>query len=184
MPRRHGDATTRLRDGEIVTVDAAAGTRGRTVAPAAAAPVPDGDRPARPVTGTQLLVNLSEPSQVERAAALDVEGVGLLRAELMVLEALEGVHPGCCSTGPRRRVRRAHGGRLTAFAGASPRGPITYRTIDFRTNEFRGLEGGDRFEPEEANPMIGFRGACSATSGSPRCSASSSTPSRVWDAGH
>ena len=37
--------------------------------------------------------------------------------------------------------------------------PITYRTIDFRTNEFRGLEGGDRFEPEEANPMIGYRGA-------------------------
>ena len=41
----------------------------------------------------------------------------------------------------------------------SRRGPITYRTIDFRTNEFRGLEGGERFEPEEANPMIGFRGA-------------------------
>ena len=48
---------------------------------------------AAPVTGTQLLVNLSEPSQVERAAALEVEGVGLLRAELMILEALEGTHP-------------------------------------------------------------------------------------------
>ena len=48
---------------------------------------------------------------------------------------------------------------LTTFAaGFAPR-PITYRTIDFRTNEFRGLEGGDRFEPEEANPMIGYRGA-------------------------
>ena len=46
----------------------------------------------------------------------------------------------------------------TFAAGFSPR-PITYRTIDFRTNEFRGLDGGDRFEPEEANPMIGYRGA-------------------------
>jgi pyruvate,water dikinase len=48
---------------------------------------------------------------------------------------------------------------LTAFAaGFSPR-PVTYRTIDFRTNEFRGLQGGAEFEPEEANPMIGYRGA-------------------------
>ena len=48
---------------------------------------------------------------------------------------------------------------LTVFAaGFAPR-PITYRTIDFRTNEFRNLEGGNRFEPEEANPMIGYRGA-------------------------
>lgn len=43
-------------------------------------------------------------------------------------------------------------------AGFSPR-PVTYRTIDFRTNEFRGLKGGGEFEPEEANPMIGYRGA-------------------------
>ena len=48
---------------------------------------------------------------------------------------------------------------LTTFAAAFAPRPITYRTIDFRTNEFRGLEGGERFEPEEANPMIGFRGA-------------------------
>ena len=45
------------------------------------------------MTGTKLLVNLSEPSQVDRAAALDTEGVGLLRAELMVIEALGGAHP-------------------------------------------------------------------------------------------
>ena len=48
---------------------------------------------------------------------------------------------------------------LTTFAAAFAPRPITYRTIDFRTNEFRGLEGGDRFEPDEANPMIGYRGA-------------------------
>ena len=48
---------------------------------------------------------------------------------------------------------------LITFASAFAPRPITYRTIDFRTNEFRGLEGGDVFEPDEANPMIGYRGA-------------------------
>ena len=64
------------------------------------------------MTGTKLLVNLSEPSQVERAAALDVEGVGLLRAELMVIEALEGAHPRLLlEQGRGGRVRRADGRR-------------------------------------------------------------------------
>ena len=68
--------------------------RGRVEAPAEAAPArAPAAAAAAPVTATKLLVNLSEPSQVERAAALDVDGVGLLRAELMVLEALEGAHP-------------------------------------------------------------------------------------------
>ena len=117
-------------------------------------------RRPRPRPATKLLVNLSEPSQVERAAALDVEGVGLLRAELMVIEALEGRHPRLLiEEGRGEEFVERMSEALTTFAAAfSPR-PITYRTIDFRTNEFRGLEGGERFEPEEANPMIGYRGA-------------------------
>ena len=70
---------------------------------------------------------------------------------------------------------------MTFAAGFAPR-PVTYRTIDFRTNEFRGLEGGERFEPEESNPMIGYRGALRYThepevfrSSSRRC-AGSGTP--------
>ena len=112
------------------------------------------------MTATKLLVNLSEPSQVERAAALDVDGVGLLRAELMVLEALEGRHPRLLiEQGRSEEFVERMAESLTKFASAFAPRPITYRTIDFRTNEFRGLEGGDRFEPEEANPMIGYRGA-------------------------
>ena len=65
---------------------------------------------------------------------------------------------------------------LTTFASAFDPRPITYRTIDFRTNEFRGLEGGDRFEPEEANPMIGFRGAHRYVRGAGRASRSSWRP--------
>jgi pyruvate,water dikinase len=159
-----GSATETLRDGELVTVDAGKGVvvegaRTEEAPSAAAAPGPvTGGEP--PVTATRLLVNLSEPSQVERAAALPVDGVGLLRAELMILEALDGTHP-------RRLMQEGRSdefvGRmaeaLTAFAaGFSPR-PVTYRTIDFRTNEFRGLKGGAEFEPDEANPMIGYRGA-------------------------
>jgi pyruvate,water dikinase len=156
-----GDATTRLRDGEDVTVDAGRGvvTEGLTAEPAPARPSAAVSA-AAPVSATRLLVNLSEPSQVEHAAGLDVDGVGLLRAELMILEALEGTHP-------RRLIEQGQAdefiGRmadaLTTFAnGFAPR-PITYRTIDFRTNEFRGLAGGDEYEPDEANPMIGYRGA-------------------------
>ena len=81
---------------------------GAAPAPPRRRAAPRRPRPPAPVTGTKLLVNLSEPSQVERAAALDVEGVGLLRAELMVIEALEGDAPApAARAGPRRRVRRS-----------------------------------------------------------------------------
>src|SRR4029078_4487315 len=135
-----GDATSKLRDGELVTVDATHGTVVSGAAASTPAPAPaatTGSAPVRPTTATKLLVNLSEPSQVERAAALPVDGVGLLRAELMVIEALEGVHPRLLieqGRGEEFTARMAQA--LTTFAeGFAPR-PITYRTIDFRTNEF------------------------------------------------
>jgi pyruvate, water dikinase len=184
-------ATTQLRDGELVTVDATHGVvlEGAVAAEPPSAPAATAVRPAAgaggPITATKLLVNLSEPSQVERAAALPVDGVGLLRAELMVIEALEGVHP-------RLLIEQGRGddfasrmaAALTAFAeGFAPR-PITYRTIDFRTNEFRGLQGGERFEPEEANPMIGFRGAHRYTREAEVFRLELDAIRRVWDAGH
>ena len=188
-----GDATKTLRDGEIVTVDATRGVvlEGRVEAapeareagvPAVAIPAAAA---APPVTGTKLLVNLSEPSQVEHAAALDVEGVGLLRAELMVIEALAGVHPRLLLEQGRgdEFVERMAAG-LTRFAnGFSPR-PITYRTIDFRTNEFRGLDGGERFEPEEANPMIGYRGALRYVREPEVLRLELEAVKRVWEEGH
>jgi pyruvate, water dikinase len=183
-----GDATSKLRDGELVTVDATQGVvlEGSAPAQAARSVVPaSAAAPARVATATKLLVNLSEPSQVEKAAALDVDGVGLLRAELMVIEALEGTHPRLLIEEGRTGefVERMTAG-LTAFAaGFAPR-PVTYRTIDFRTNEFRGLEGGERFEPEEANPMIGFRGALRYTRDAEVFQLELEAVRRVWDAGH
>lgn len=185
------DATTVLRAGQRVTVDATHGDvrtedgAAENAAPRTPAAVTGPARaPAGPVTGTRLLVNLSEPSQIATAAALDVEGVGLLRAELLVLEALDGVHP-------RRFVEQHREGEvvdriataLTAFARAFAPRPITYRTIDFRTNEFRSLEGGERFEPEEANPMIGFRGALRYVHDPELLRLELDAVARVWDAG-
>ncbi len=185
-----GEATRRLRDGELVTVDATHGVVLEGLPLPSAEPVPAAVPAAarargRVVTGTKLLVNLSEPSQVERAAALDVDGVGLLRAELMLIEALEGVHPKLLIEEHREaevvdRLAEA----LTTFAtGFAPR-PITYRTYDFRTNEFRGLQGGERFEPEESNPMIGFRGALRYTREPEIFRLELAALRRVWDAGH
>ena len=138
-----------------------------------------------PVTATQLLVNLSEPSQIERAAKLNVDGCGLLRAELMVIEALEGRHPRLLiEQGKGDEFVERMGSALTKFAeGFAPR-PITYRTIDFRSNEFRGLEGGDRFEPEESNPMIGYRGALRYMREPDLFGLELAAIRQVWDAGH
>ena len=72
---------------------------------------------------------------------------------------------------------------LSAFAvGFAPR-PVTYRTIDFRTNEFSGLRGGERFEPQEANPMIGYRGALRYTREPDVFALELEAVRRVWDAG-
>jgi pyruvate,water dikinase len=182
------EATKRLRDGELVTVDA---TRGVVVegsmapTPAPPAAPPDARRVASTATATALLLNLSEPSQVARAAALDVDGVGLLRAELMVIEALEGDHPRLLLEEGRTDefVERMAESLTTFAAGFSPR-PVTYRTIDFRTNEFRGLRGGERFEPEEANPMIGYRGVQRYVREPDLFALELDAILRVWDSGH
>ena len=182
-----GDATDKLRDGELVTVDATRGTvmEGAALSQVAPAAAPAVAGAGHVVTGTRLLINLSEPSQVERAAALDADGVGLLRAELMLVEALDGTHP-------RQLLRESRGDEfvqrmvaaLTAFAaGFAPR-PVTYRSTDFRTNEFRGLRGGAEFEPEEANPMIGFRGALRYTRDPEVFRLELEAIARVWAAGH
>jgi pyruvate,water dikinase len=169
-----GRATRVLRDGQEVTVDAREGVvrRGRALAPGGQAPATAaGSRPATslappppiavaaPVTATRLYVNLAEPSRAAAAAALPVDGVGLLRAEFMLLEALGGVHPGRLVAEGRTAeyVDRLAAGLRTFAAAFAPR-PVVYRTTDLRSNEFRGLAGGEAFEPSEANPMIGYRG--------------------------
>jgi pyruvate,water dikinase len=180
------EATKRLRDGELVTVDATHGVVLEGSVATAPSPVAATARAATiTATATALLLNLSEPSQVPHAAALDVDGVGLLRAELMVIEALDGDHPRLLLEEGRTDefVERMAESLTTFAAGFSPR-PVTYRTIDFRTNEFRGLRGGERFEPEEANPMIGYRGVQRYVREPDLFALELDAIRRVWDSGH
>ena len=103
--------------------------------------------------GTRIYVNLSMPDQAERVAALPVDGVGLLRAEFMITEALGGKHPrALIAEGGRQVFVDAMAGALSRITRAFAPRPVVYRTYDFRTNEFRGLTGGDAFEPHEENP--------------------------------
>jgi pyruvate,water dikinase len=158
-------ATTTLRNGEIVTVD---GQRGEVLE----GDVTDQSAPTvvTPTTGpslaptvapmaTRLYVNLAVAEHAEQVAALPVDGVGLLRAEFMVADALHGVHPRLLlERGDQQTfVDEMTSALLRITRAFSPR-PVVYRSIDFRTNEFSGLEGGERFEPHEENPMIGYRG--------------------------
>jgi pyruvate,water dikinase len=157
--------TRKVLTGTVITVNGSTGEVREGAAPAEplveaeARRASASDRGAAPVTATRLYVNLAEPALAERVAALPVDGVGLLRAEFMMLEALGGKHPRLLLEQGRADEfveRMAEG--LTTFARAFHPRPVIYRAMDFRSNEFRGLEGGDRFEPEEANPMIGYRG--------------------------
>ncbi|HLE02775.1 MAG TPA: putative PEP-binding protein, partial [Dehalococcoidia bacterium] len=108
-------------------------------------------------TKTRLYVNLAEPERADEIAARDVEGVGLLRAEFIIAQI--GLHPRYVLAKGRQEEfisRLAEG--LTTFARAFHPRPVVYRTTDFKTNEYRNLEGGAEYEQEEENPMLGYRG--------------------------
>lgn len=158
-------ATRVLRNGELVTVDGSKGrvTAGVTSVEAAPArepgPVQVTTNGAPESLGTRLYVNLAIADQAEAVAALPVDGVGLLRAEFLITEALGGRHPKelLAAGGKDEFIAKMRESLLRITRPFQPR-PVVYRTYDFRTNEFRGLKGGDKFEPVEENPMIGYRG--------------------------
>jgi pyruvate,water dikinase len=108
---------------------------------------------------TKIYVNLAFAEHADEVAALPVDGVGLLRAEFMVTDALGGVHPRLLlERGEEKTFVENMATSLQRITKAFAPRPVVYRSIDFRTNEFRNLEGGERFEPPEENPMIGYRG--------------------------
>ncbi|MGA2931857.1 MAG: phosphoenolpyruvate synthase, partial [Acidimicrobiales bacterium] len=159
------NATTVLRDGELVTVDGAQGTVTEgAVAPAAAASAAAA-APQEAGTGgpgalaTRIYANLAFAEHAEEVAALPVDGVGLLRAEFMVTDALKGVHPRkLLERGDEKEFVDNMAKSLLQITRAFEPRPVVYRSIDFRSNEFSNLEGGEQFEPHEDNPMIGYRG--------------------------
>ncbi len=109
---------------------------------------------------TQLMVNLSQSDRLDHAASLAVDGVGLLRSELMVMEILDQQHPQLwLQTGRRDKLIDRLSTQISKFARAFAPRPVFYRSLDLRSHEFRGLEGGD--VPFETNPMLGVRGTFS-----------------------
>jgi pyruvate,water dikinase len=158
-------ATKILRDGELVTLD---GSKGQVESGelATESTTPASVKTATLVTtesiepiGTRIYVNLAIAEHAEEVAALPVDGVGLLRAEFMITDALGGAHPKqLVAEGKQREFVERMSASLSKIARAFMPRPVIYRTYDFRTNEFRKLRGGERYEPNEENPMIGYRG--------------------------
>ena len=174
-----GDATTRVPDGEVVTVSCADGDSGRVYLGEVGFHV---DRTevadlARP--RTQIMVNLGNPDLAFKTSFLPNDGVGLARMEFIISEYIRAhplalLHPEKVDDPEARRTiaRLTHGypdgsaffverlseGIGTIAAAFWPK-PVVVRMSDFKTNEYASLIGGAAFEPSESNPMLGFRGA-------------------------
>jgi len=109
-------------------------------------------------TATKLYVNLAEPELANKVAQKNVDGIGLLRAEFMIAQM--GIHP-------KKLIHDKKQGKfvnqladnIAKFTKAFFPRIVVYRTTDFKTNEYSNLTGGKDYEPEEPNPMIGYRGA-------------------------
>lgn len=109
-------------------------------------------------THTKLFVNLAEPELADVVAKRNVDGVGLLRAEFIVAQI--GTHPRqFIEEGRPEEYTRQLAEGIAAFCRAFDPRPVVYRLTDFKTNEYANLRGGEKYEIQEENPMIGFRGA-------------------------
>ncbi len=155
------NATKILKDGMVVTVDGGSGEIYKGGAPKSSIsviPHPVYKEDKNVDTATKIYVNLAETELVKEISERHVDGVGLLRAEFMI--AGIGVHPKKLIHDHKEHEfinKLAHD--ISIFCkGFNPR-PVIYRATDFKTNEYRALKGGEKYEPEESNPMLGFRGA-------------------------
>ncbi|OGM12172.1 phosphoenolpyruvate synthase [Candidatus Woesebacteria bacterium RBG_16_36_11] len=152
------DATTKLEEGMVVSVD---GTRGlvflgNKIKLDIKKEVKEKEYKRK--TATRVYLNLAEPERVLELSKLNVDGVGLLRAEFMIANI--GIHP---KEAIKMKKQDDYVLKLAKdiarFCSAFYPRPVVYRATDFKTNEYRILKGGKAWEPEESNPMLGFRGA-------------------------
>ncbi len=109
-------------------------------------------------TATKIYVNLGEPDLAETISKRNVDGVGLLRAEFMLANI--GVHPKkIIAEGKEKEYISKLAKEMVKFCKSFNPRPVVYRATDFKTNEYRFLKWGKLYEPEEPNPLMGFRGA-------------------------
>jgi pyruvate,water dikinase len=157
------NATKTLKQGEAITVDGKRGMvyRGKKKDLLADIPKEQEGGGAWVPTGTRIMVNLSSPGEARNIAAKQVDGVGLLRAEFMMADI--GVHPKeALETGKADELVDRLASDVSEITRAFWPRPVIYRSFDFKTNEYRSLKGGKKYEPQENNPMIGYRGAMRA----------------------
>ena len=156
-----GDATTTLTDGQLVTMDGDKGTIREGAVETddeTREPVEEvrPQAPVKPMTATEVKVNVSIPEAGERAAATGADGVGLLRMEHMIMSTNKTPEKYVADHGVEAYVDEIIDGIQRVAEEFYPR-PVRVRTLDAPTDEFRQLEGGGD-EPEEHNPMLGYRG--------------------------
>ena len=173
-----GDATERLSEGTLVTVSCAEGDTGRIYDGLLETEVTEVERGTMPEIPTKIMMNVGNPQLAFDFAQLPNSGVGLARLEFIINNNI-GVHPKAILDYPNvdpdlkkavESVARGHAsprafyvdkvaeGVATIAAAFWPK-TVIVRMSDFKSNEYRKLIGGSRYEPDEENPMLGFRGA-------------------------
>jgi pyruvate,water dikinase len=173
------DATRILRDGQAVTVSCAEGAEGFVYDGIAEVEVTDAAVSELPATRTKVMLNLANPDAALRWWRLPADGVGLARMEFIINNMIK-IHPMALvqfdrleDRAARREIERLTRGHrdkaryfvesladgIARIAAAHYPNPVIVRMSDFKTNEYAALIGGRQFEPEEKNPMLGWRGA-------------------------
>lgn len=173
-----GDATQKLAENALVTVSCAEGDTGHIYEGLLETEVTEVTRGEMPQIDTKIMLNVGNPHLAFDFAQIPNAGVGLARLEFIINNNI-GVHPQAILDYPNvdqdlkkavESVARGHSsprafyvdkiaeGVATIAAAFYPK-PVIVRMSDFKSNEYRKLIGGSRYEPEEENPMLGFRGA-------------------------
>ena len=179
-----GDATEKLKDGQLVTVACSEGDTGFIYDGLLETEVSEVHRGELPYCPIKIMMNVGNPQLAFNFAQMPSGGVGLARLEFIINNNI-GVHPKAILDYPNiaadlkkavESVARGHAsprafyvdklaeGIATIAAAFFPR-PVIVRLSDFKSNEYRKLIGGSRYEPDEENPMLGFRGASRYISG-------------------
>lgn len=173
-----GDATDRLNDGHQVTVSCAEGDEGRIYDGLIETEIEEVQRGAMPDIGLKVMMNVGNPQLAFDFSFIPNHGVGLARLEFIINNNI-GIHPKAVLDYPNVDAELKVAVESAARGYASPRAffvdkladgiatigaafypkSVIVRLSDFKSNEYRKLVGGSRYEPEEENPMLGFRGA-------------------------
>jgi len=175
-------ATRILKEGMMITVNGLSGDifRGKSIS---STKLHTATKSTKLHTATKIYTNLAQPSEASKVSKMHVDGIGLLRAEFIIAEI--GVHPKQFIKEKKQTIfiNRLSKELLKFVTPFSPR-PVIYRATDFKTNEYRNLKGGKEFEPQEENPLLGFRGAYRYISNPEVFEMELKAIKNIWDKGY